>query len=165
MVVTTDIPYMHDRLNSKRLREMKNTPRTEFNCGGYALDTFSWYQPFSRNDGMLDNVIERFDDFEDALNYTVEYMLKEFKGKLRLINNLNELQENEEAVAYRIEEDTWGADFHYVRRKRNGSWYGKLGACPIIHRYTEEEVFDYESEAWCFGRYNSEMILFALIVK
>jgi hypothetical protein len=92
-------------------------------------------------------------------------MLKDFKGKLRVIENLNELLSNEEAVAYRIEMCGVGADFHYVRRKRNGSWYGKLGSCPTIHRYTEEQVFDCESEAWYYGRYDSEMILFALIVK
>jgi hypothetical protein len=166
MVVTTDIPYMRDRLNTKRLRELNNTPRSEYNCGGYALDTFSWYHPFSRKDRTLDNVIEAFgEDYDKVLDYTVNYMLKDFKGKLRVIENLNELLSNEEAVAYRIEMCGVGADFHYVRRKRNGSWYGKLGACPTIHRYTEEQVFDCESEAWYYGRYDSEMILFALIVK
>jgi hypothetical protein len=166
MVVTTDIPYMQDRLNTKRLRKVKNTPRTEYNCGGYALDTFSWYHPYSRQDGTLDNIIEAFEeDYDKVLDYTVKYMLEDFKGKLRVIANLNELQDNEEAVAYRIEMNNFIADFHYVRRKRNGSWYGKLGGCPTIHRYTEEQVFDCESEAWLNGRYNSEMILFALIVK
>jgi hypothetical protein len=157
---------MQDRLNTKRLRKVKKTPRTEFNCGGCALDTFSWYQPFSRKDGTLDNIIEAFEeDYNKVLDYTVKYMLEDFKGKLRIIANLNELQDNEEAVAYRIEMNNFIADFHYIRRKRNGSWYGKLGACPKIHRYTEEQVFDCESEAWRNGRYNSEMILFALIVK
>jgi hypothetical protein len=164
MVVTTDIPYMQDRLNTKRMREMKNTPRTEYNCGGYALDTFSWYCPFSRKDWTIGNLLERFDgDYTAVLQYTVDYMLKEFKGKLRLIQSLAELQEGEEAVGYRIVTSCW--DFHYVRRKQNGSWYGKMGACPKIYRYTEEQVFDYESEAWRNGRYDSEMILFALIVK
>lgn len=164
MVVTTDIPYMQDRLNIKRLRNIENTSRREFNCGGYALDTFSWYCPFSRNDWNLENLLRLFDgDYMAVLQYTVDYMLKEFKGKLRVIQSLAELQKGEEAIGYRIETSCW--DFHYVRRKQNGSWYGKMGGCPEIHRYTEEEVFDCESDAWQNGRYDSEMILFALIVK
>ena len=166
MVITTNIPNMRDRLNTKRLRKLKNTPRKEFNCGGYALDTFSWYCPLSRSDWDLNNLYERFDgDWMAVLQYTVDYMLNDFNGKLRVIQNLDELQEGEEAVAYRIEQDEDWADFHYVRRKRNGVWYGKMGRCPMIFRYTEEQVFDYKSDAWQNGRYDSNMILFALIVN
>jgi len=164
MVVTTDIPNMRDRLNKKKFRNLDNTPRSEYNCGGYALDTFSWYHPFPRKYHNLWAIIDLYEgDYSAVLHYTVNHMLKEFRGKLRVIQNLADLQENEEAVAYRIETD--GYDFHYVRRKQNGSWYGKKGWTHPIYRYTEEEVFDCESDAWSEGRYNSEMILFALIVK
>ena len=164
MVVTTSIPNAKDKLNKKQKRNLDNTGKYEYNCGGYALDTFSWYRPYGRKDGGIECLLEKFnDDAEAVLEYTTQYMLKEFKKKLRVIKNLTELKENEEAVAYRIE--TEGYDFHFVRRKRNGSWYGKRGSCPTIYRYTEAEVFDFSSAAWGDGRYDSQMILFALITK
>ena len=158
------IPYRFDRLNKLNKRSLSNTYARAFNCGGFALKTFSWYCPFRKGDRDLENLYDRFNgDYLAVLQYTVDYMLKDFKGKLRVIQDLAELQEGEEAVAYRIETDCW--DFHYIRRKKNGKWYGKIGWLPEIRRYTEEEAFDYKSGAWGNGRYNSEMILFALIVK
>lgn len=158
------IPYRFDRLNKRNKRSLSNTYTRAYNCGGFALKTFSWYCPFDKGDGDLDGLYDRFnEDYMAVLQYTVDYMLNDFKGKLRVIQNLAELQENEEAVAYRIETNCW--DFHYIRRKKNGNWYGKRGCLPEIRRYTEEEVFDCESDAWSNGRYDSEMILFALIVK
>ena len=158
------IPYRLDRLNRRNKRCLSNTMKNAFNCGGFALKTFSWYCPFGISDGDLSDLYDRFNkDYMAVLQYTVNYMLNDFKGKLRVIQDLAELQENEEAVAYRIKTNCW--DFHYVRRKKNGKWYGKIGYLPKIHRYTEEQVFDCESDAWGNGRYDSEMILFALIVK
>ena len=164
MVVTTSIPNAKDKLNKKQKRNLNNTERCEYNCGGYALDTFSWYHPYRQKDGDISDLLDKFqDDANAVLEYTTQYMLKEFKKKLRVITTLSELKENEEAVAYRIE--TEGYDFHFVRRKRNGSWYGKTGSCPTIYRYTEAEVFDFSSAAWGDGRYDSQMILFALITE
>lgn len=158
------IPYPYDRLNKKNKRNMSNTHKEGFNCGGYALGTYSWYCPFGRHDGDLSGLFDRFDgDYVAVLQYTVDYMLQDFGNKLRVIQSLDELQEGEEAVAYRIETDCY--DFHYLRRKSNGKWYGKMGRIPIIYKYTEIEVFDHNSDAWQNGRYDSEMILFALIVN
>lgn len=158
------IPYRIDRLNKRNKRGLSNTYMRAYNCGGFALKTFSWYCPMGRNDRDLITLLDRFDsDYMAVLQYTVDYMLNDFKGKLRVIQSLDELQKNEEAVAYRIA--TNGYDFHYVRRKKNGSWYGKMGCCMSINRYTEEQVFDFESEAWSNGKYDSEMIFICVNCK
>lgn len=158
------IPYPYDRLNTKGRRNIENTHREAFNCGGFALHTYSWYCPFSRTDNDLEKLYNRFNgDYQAVLDYTVKYMLKDFRGRLRIISALEELQENEQAVAYRIETNCW--DFHYLRRITDDVWCGKLGRIPDINFYTKEEVFNFESKAWHNGRYDSEMILFALIVK
>lgn len=167
MVVRTSykIDYPYDCLNKKGKRTIYNTPREAFNCGGYALNTISWYCPYSRcDDGSFPKLYQRLKrDYRAVLEYTVEYMLKEFNKRLRVIQSLDELQEGEEAVGYRIATNGW--DFHYIRRKNNGSWYGKRGACPLIERYTAAQVFDSNSAAWSYGDYDSEMVLFALIVE
>ena len=38
---------MSDFLNSNKLRNEENTLESSYNCGGYALRTFSWYLPYS----------------------------------------------------------------------------------------------------------------------
>lgn len=166
MVVRTSykIDYPYDRLNKKGKRTIYNTPRGAFNCGGYALNTISWYCPYSRCDVDFPSLYMRLKgDYRAVLEYTVEYMLNEFNKRLRVIQSLDELQEGEEVIGYRIA--TNGFDFHYIRRKSNGSWYGKRGACPWIEQYTTEQAFDSDSAAWGYGNYNSEMILFAIIVE
>ena len=35
-----------DPKNSNHLRNINNTDKFDYNCGGYALGTFSWYTPF-----------------------------------------------------------------------------------------------------------------------
>lgn len=163
MVRTTNIPHMNsDRLNRTNKRNIRNTPRGGFNCAGYALRTFSWYCPFGQYDGDLDSILfQRFEgNAEETLNYTVQYMLNDFPLVLRLISDLSEAQADEEIVAYRIAMDGW--DFHFLRRCRDGKWRGKMGGTYGIHTYTQEQVFDTESEAWREGIYNSRMVLFAL---
>ena len=41
-----------DPFNKNNNRNLRNTPRRHFNCGGYALGTFSWYCPHSPEDEL-----------------------------------------------------------------------------------------------------------------
>ncbi len=50
-----------DPLNSERLRKVNNTPRYYYNCGGYALNCFSWYVPNEFCDSF------DWDSWEEAL--------------------------------------------------------------------------------------------------
>ena len=38
-------PIPTDPFNFLRNRNVRNTEKRTYNCGGYALDTFSWYCP------------------------------------------------------------------------------------------------------------------------
>lgn len=148
-------PYAEDTLNSNRNRNINNTGKMDYNCGGYALGTFNWYLPFLPEQ-------ERYiahDTWEEAMKLTemcVQTMQIEFKSRnLRTIESLRELREEEYAFAFRISTD---GDFHYVRRHTNGRWFHKCGADSHIRSMTIDEVF---SDEW-IGRYNGPLVLFAI---
>jgi hypothetical protein len=85
-------------------------------------------------------------------------MLEVFKDKLRVIEDLHELKKNEYAIAYRMGAE----DFHFMRRKRNGHWYHKMGMCTI-QPILKEDVF---SPCWYndWGdEYNSRIVLLAVV--
>ena len=42
-----------DPLNNQKTRNIKNSNRYNYNCGGYALETFSWYCPHTKQDDRL----------------------------------------------------------------------------------------------------------------
>lgn len=142
-----------DTFNLKGERNIRNTDKHEYNCGGYALGTFSWYEPFKRGECFnLD-----FDSWYQACENTercVAVMLEEFK-KLRRIESLEEVSSTETAIAFRI---SWDGDFHFVRRAKNHCWYHKRGNTPQILTMRTETVL---SSVWC-GRYDGPLVLFAL---
>ena len=145
--------YGKDRLNKKGRRNLETTNRRDFNCGGYALETFNWYQP-----GTEEQNREMFGwcsdmDNEERLELSVNAMLKDFKGVLRVIEDVKELKEDEYAIAFRVCE----RDFHYAKRNKRGVWFHKTGNAPIVKRYTIEELF---SSEWG-GVYDSKIVLMA----
>lgn len=134
-------------------RTFENTPKQAYNCGGYALQNYGWYCPYSSEDReKLENVFfwEELGETEEEL--FVQYMLNTIPS-LRSITDISELSENEYAIAFRISCD----DFHFVKRAKNGCWYEKMGRSIYINRMTKEEVF---SDCW-HDRYDGELYLFA----
>lgn len=134
----------------KQKMDVTNTVRNEFrgmyNCGGYALNTFDWYCPrgivfFARSD-------------DSAVQHYANSMIKEFDGKLRIIQDVKELMDDEYAVAFRTRE----GDFHFCKRDDSGNWRHKRGGTPKLHRITKERLF---SEEWP-GGYHSQIVLFAM---
>lgn len=147
--------FGNDKLNKKGNRDLNNTNRIGFNCGGYALETFNWYLPYDEEEqgremfGIFADMPE-----EEVLEITVNAMLKEFRGRLRVIQKVEELKDDEYAIAYRVGE----RDFHYCKRNSRGVWFHKRGQTPKIERMTTEQVF---SRSWGKGRYTSEVVLLA----
>lgn len=145
-----------DKYNSKQLRNKDNTPNREFNCGGWALNCFSWYRPtLSETFCNWGNDYEKMSDkemFEITL-LSVEAMLKEFSD-LRVIRNLWELKKDEYAIAFRIGQDV--NDFHYCKRSRNGHWTHKMGG-GCIQPIKKKDVFaPYWNNEYC-----GHLVLFA----
>lgn len=143
-----------DPYNISGLRNKNNTPAREFNCGGFALGTFSWYCPHSPDDDCQYNYA--FKTKEQAIVKTfkvVEYMLNDIPN-LRIIGSLYDLRPNEYAIAFRISTDD---DFHFVKRLANGRWTHKRGGNPIRYM-SKEEVF---SDCW-FDVYSGPLVLLAM---
>lgn len=102
-----------DLFNNERARNIHNTDTHLYNCAGYALGTFSWYQPYDNLD-VHDSLFSDFNTLESITQQTVSCMLKDFEGRLRIISSLKELEKNEYAIAYRVSSD---GDFHFMKRQ------------------------------------------------
>ena len=140
--------YRQDRrlmLNLDKKRNRKNVSQRVYNCGGYALNTFSWYRPADDIDfDYGENEMSK----KEMLAQTqkcVDYMLEQFDGLLRVVQGSWELQENEYMIAFKI--DAGGEnDFHFCKRAKNGHWYHKRGQYPI-EKIKKAKVF---KDKWVF---------------
>ena len=144
-----------DLFNVQRKRNINNTKRHLYNCAGYALETFSWYCPNEEDWGYwgYDEDLSDAEMFAKTFE-TVQFMLKDFKGHLRLIGSVDEVQENEYAIAYRVSSD---GDFHFMKKMVNG-WHHKRGGSAHIYIETEDYVLN---EIWC-NRYDGPIVLMAM---
>lgn len=113
-----------DFLNSYKTRNEKNTTEIEYNCGGYALKTFSWFYPYdaggrycdilnmSENKtlyGRTDYIIYlleqeyKKDEIQNILlKNDKKFMLSLFHDSLRELESPRETLDDEELIAYRI---------------------------------------------------------------
>lgn len=150
--------FTGDLFNKENRRNLKNTDKGIYNCGGYALGTFSWYCPHNEEDEdwwFFDYSFEdEFEAYEKTM-YCVAKMILDFEGRLRLVRSLDKVHKDERVIAFRLSSD---GDFHYVKKMGNGRWYHKRGACRWIDRMTEEEVFETD---WC-DRYDGPIVLLAM---
>jgi len=137
-----------DELNNEKIRNVRNTNKSLYNCGGYALDTFNWFMPYDEN---------IFDSKKRHQQEMVDYMLNLFSDKLRLINSLDEIGKNENAIAFRCGNN----DFHFMIRKDNKIWYHKRGSFSKIERISKEDVFN---DGWKSNglNYDGKLYLLAL---
>jgi hypothetical protein len=130
-------------LNKDCRRNSENTYHSDFNCGGYALNTFNWYKPYEGawewrekllycwledyydQDGLIAEPSEIIKELENRLVIRdTLYMLRQFKGRLRRVEPDEELWEGERLIAYRVGFEYWfdeveqnfidiDIDFHY----------------------------------------------------
>ena len=122
-----------DPFNMAKERNIRNTDREEYNCGGYALGCYSWYCPFAH----------QVRDFEKNVNQ----ILKDFSNA-RLIDDIQDLMPNEYMVAFRLSPD----DFHFMKRSKNGVWREKRGSQSEIRIVPKSVVF---GEVWSPHRYDN----------
>ena len=161
-----------DLFNSQKTRNQDNTYQTNYNCGGYALRTFSWFYPadedmdwnWSVREDHIDDYIEDGYDDEDVammiLDEDVDYMLEHIKT-LSLYEEDPKKYEprlGEELIAYCIYVDSYNEDndFHF-KVLRDGKWMEKNGGGPI-----QETLPPWEIRSWHYtGRvYDSEVVYF-----
>lgn len=144
-----------DLFNVQRKRNISNTERHLYNCAGYALETFSWYCP-NEEDWEYWGSLDDWDDMTMLMktSETVQFMLKDFAGRLRLIGSVEEVNDNEYAIAYRLSRD---GDFHFMKKMANG-WHHKRGNTDRIYIESEDYVL---KKIWC-DRYDGPIALMAM---
>jgi hypothetical protein len=163
-----------DFFNEKHTRNEQNTLQGDYNCGGYALRTFSWYLPYEYDEDdhpydcnfewMEDLVYEGHISIEEATEEilwgNVKKMLSDFAGKIRVVQMDDYLEADEELIAFRLSvmrDGKWveDMDFHYIVL-RDGQWKHKLGRDKI-------DSFDFTEEPWItsYYVYNSSIVYLA----
>ena len=149
-----------DFFNKLGTRNANNTKVFEYNCGGYALNTYSWYCP---HDIGTDRYYHSYSEqgMKKTTQNAVAFMLKEFSD-LRVIKDIKELAQDEYAIAFRIGGVNGTHDFHFMKSAKNGRWYHKAGGLGI-ESIKKEEVFGEEwVTGWFFANYyRGELVLFA----
>lgn len=145
-----------DYLNREHRRNEYNTDIYDYNCGGYALKTFSWYKPYDFN--MFDQIDEwtnnNVDDDEIVArieDICITNLRKDFSD-LRLIDVshqsrgaqyeeklLKKIKDDEEIIAFRIAYSFFDYDFHF-RVYRNNKWSEKCGNSGLTScEFTEDD--------------------------
>ena len=146
----------HDPLNKRGSRNIRNTDKADYNCGGYALGTFSWYLP-SRTREEYTDIMGHADigDMDTALTLAAEAIVSELPGwsvvPLALVMERKYSPKDYEIVAMRF----CYYDFHFWKLGRNWNWYDKMGGCKQIDRHAFNDV----RYKWN-GRYDSPVVCF-----
>lgn len=130
-----------DPYNLLKKRNIKNSSKRDFNCAGYALGCFSWFN---------------FSDFDNmSINECVEEILANFPN-IRFLRDEKELKENEYLIAFRMGKE----DFHFMKRNKRNIWYEKRGHLWYINTVKKKTVY---SPYWKLGNiiYDSQIVFFA----
>lgn len=144
-----------DPLNKIGKRNIRNTFKSSYNCGGYALGTYSWYLP-RKNPEFISFQQYAFltkKETKEVTQQAVECMLEEFPT-LRVVNSLDEVKPTEYAILFRFSPD---GDFHFLRRGRDNHWRHKMGSSYYINTIKTKDIF----EPWCNGCYNGPIVIMA----
>ena len=148
----------HDPLNKRGSRNMRNTDKADYNCGGYALGTFSWYLP-SRTRKEYTDIMGHADigDMDTALTLASEAIIDELPGwsavPFALVMERKYSPKDYEIVAMRF----CYYDFHFWKLGRNWNWYDKMGCREQINRHAFNDARNvwndrYDSPVVCFIR-------------
>ena len=150
------VPTIGDPFNTLGLRNIGNTGKRYYNCGGYALGTFSWYWP-GRTEEEYDEIMECAgdEDWDNVLKLASEAIISELPGwsvvPFNLVMERKYSPKEYEIVAMRF----CDYDFHFWKLGRNWNWYDKMGSIGRINRHAFEDV----RNTWCH-RYNSLFFCF-----
>lgn len=130
-----------DYFNSFKTRNAENTDKYDYNCGGYALNTFSWYRPYEDDDEdpiepLIEEGFTKEEIYEIKLGQYVSTMLNDFPN-LRVLTSPTDVKKSERLIFFRFfyeleDEDEDGyysgihTDFHY-RFFDSDCWKEKCG--------------------------------------
>lgn len=148
----------HDPFNKRGSRNIRNTDKADYNCGGYALGTFSWYLP-SRTREEYSDIMGHADigDMDVALTLAAEAIVAELPGwsivPFALVMERKYSPKAYEVVAMRF----CYYDFHFWKLGRNWNWYDKMGCRGQINRHAFNDARNvwndrYDSSVVCFIR-------------
>ena len=145
-----------DPLNTLGSRNIRNTDKADYNCGGYALGTFSWYLP-SRTREEYTDIMGHADigDMDTALTLAAEAIVNELPSwsivPLALVMERKYFPKDYEVLALPF----CYCDFHFWKLGRNWNWYDKMGGTGWINRHAFNDV----RYKWN-GRYDSPVVCF-----
>lgn len=147
---------LYDDFNLDHKRNIHNTSIYDYNCMGYALDTYSWLIAYME-DGETDpfNVGVDKEEQEEILMSCAKYLLNNFSLTPITREEAYNTHDKKEIVAFRIAE----YDFHFMVRRKNGGWYHKMGS-QDIHRIDKDKVFADEWRNNSGDIYDSEILFF-----
>lgn len=158
MLRNWDDLYLVDAFNEYGTRTRQKVEGWQFNCGGYALETYNWICPYDTDedsDRLFDDWYNTMSS-DEKLEETVEWMLHNVPD-LRRVNGVEDLEDDEYLIAYKC----GYSDFHYCKRLPSGIWMHKMGSSRT-RRIAEYKVY---ADTWLNGKYDSKTAFFAKKIK
>lgn len=123
-----------DPFNNNKKRNIKNTLKRDYNCAGYALETYSWYCPFDES-----TIIEG--DIEDLEKLAIRVLTRDFNlipiPQYNIRNKNYDLNQYN-VIAFRFSNN----DFHFWKLGKNMRWYEKRGSKSVIYSHSYDEVWE-----------------------
>ena len=179
---------MVDLLNRDNERNYINSDYSTYNCGGFALETYSWYQPISGYNSTLEtlndeglsfidrNCIDAYPEFYDYMtqfmveDLIIPYMMKDFKDRnIRQVKGREQVDfTNENLISLRVgiefsldESETawWADDFDFHYRLYNPQFDLWYEKCGKNHPRIAPNNWDENF------LYNSNTYYFAVAMK
>ncbi len=147
---------LYDDFNLDHERNVRNTNFRDYNCMGYALDTYSWliaYLEDEETDAFNYGVNKK--EQEKVLMSCAKYLLNNFPLVPITREEAYNARGRKQIIAFRIAR----YDFHFIVRRKNGRWYHKMGSTPICSISKDDVFTDYWTN--CSGDiYDSEILFF-----
>lgn len=149
-----------DYFNRERRFNPNNTSLEDYNCGGYAFDTMSWYRPYN------EWTHERFSEcyyspvtWEEGTEIAKKQMLEDFGKSLREIESVEEIKDHERLILFRLSSE---GDFHYVFSDDRITFHHKRGRSYLETMSKEEALGEVWSAQGGYGYdYESPLLLLA----
>lgn len=171
---------MNDFLNKNNSRNYQNSNYSDYNCGGFALKTFSWYKPCDYDEEELVDILNHYSDiydggdeypnFLDYINNDIlvqkifePTLLKDFQDRhIHKVKSVKEVNfELEDLIAFRTGVETdfrdqyliVDFDFHFrLYNSHFNKWYEKCGkCCPRIALKEWYDDYDYNSDTFLYA--------------
>ena len=121
-----------------------------YNCGGFALSTYTWVRPFEEVEDNIKMYPYRFDR---GLWRLVGGLLEQFN--VRCVTSFKYISSNEYPVVFRVGSN----DFHFMRySKLLDGWVDKMGGSNFINLHKEKEVMH---RHWYYSKYDSQIVKLA----